>query len=403
MPISHNRIQFSEFELSLDDDQLFRLGELIPLDDKPFQILRLLVENSGQIVLKDEIFDKVWPNTFVGDNNLTVAISQVRDALEDDSKSPTFIQTVRRKGYRFIAPVTVQSSNPETALNPDSEQIDRADEKERHTRRPFFWITAAVLTVFTILFLMVVWPGYRQDNQKEVERVVKESQLYESLVVYKDPSSFDEADLDKFWTTELAVNSNYDRSKIRQAAAKLAGEGNRYGDETKCEQFDFESVEVNANGDMAVVKTLEKWFIAIYGGDGKLIRNRTVGPYFVSYILRKIDGRWLIEKSNTGRTTSSPPKLAKAEATTEAAGGKQFFVRLTGEDFLSEIVHVKITGEGCPENNPCVIPNSALLKHAKLSDTVIENVPLTHSPGDFQIFLHNGESQASNPRTLTVK
>lgn len=153
---------------------------------------------------------------------------------------------------------------------------------------------------------------------------------------------------------------------------------------------------------MAVVKTLEKWFIAVYGGDGKLIRNRTVGPYFVSYILRKIDGQWLIEKSNTGRATPSAPRLTKVEATTEAASGKQFFVRLTGEDFLSEIVHIKIIGEGCPESNPCVIPNSALLKHSKLSGSIIENIPLTLASGEFSIVAHNGESKASNALTLRV-
>ena len=232
--------------------------------------------------------------------------------------------------------------------------------------------------------------------------MVKESQLFESLVLYKDPVSFKETDLDKFWTPELDVNSNYDRGTIRQAAAKLVDEGKRYGDETKCEQFDFQSVEVNANKDMAVVKTLEKWFIAVYGADGKPIKNRTVGPYFVSYVLRKIEGRWLIEKSNTGRATPSPPHLTNVVTTTEAAGGRQFFIRITGENFLDEIVQIKITGEGCSESNPCTVSNRDLREHSKISGTVIENVPLTLASGEFQIVALNGESQASNPIQLTV-
>ena len=87
--------------------------------------------------------------------------------------------------------------------------------------------------------------------------IVKDSQVYESLVLYREPASFREGDLDKFWTPEININFNYDRGKIRKAVEKLVEDGRRYGDETKCEQFDFQSVEVNASGDTALVKTLE--------------------------------------------------------------------------------------------------------------------------------------------------
>ncbi len=83
-------------------------------------------------------------------------------------------------------------------------------------------------------------------------------------MLYKNPSLFKEESLDKYWTAEIDINANYDRHRIREAVKKLSDEGRRYGDETKCEQFEFQSVEINQSKNFAVVKTLEKWFIVAY-------------------------------------------------------------------------------------------------------------------------------------------
>ena len=175
-----------------------------------------------------------------------------------------------------------------------------------------------------------------------------------------------------------------------------------YGDETKCEQFDFQTVDINTADDLATVKTLETWFVALYQTDGTLIRNRTVGPYFVNYTLRKIGGRWLIEKSTTGRINRPTPHLSDIEATSETKAGQQFFAKITGEDFEAETIYFEIVGPGCPDSKPCKISNDVLREKSKLTETTIENVPFTLASGNFKIVAHDGESQASNPVYLTI-
>jgi hypothetical protein len=82
--------------------------------------------------------------------------------------------------------------------------------------------------------------------------------------------------------------------------------------------------------------------------------------------------------------------------------GQQFFVRITGQDFEAETVYIEVFGEGCPESKSCKIPNTALRENSKLTETALDNVPLTLASGDFRIVVHNGESQASNPVYIKV-
>jgi hypothetical protein len=147
---------------------------------------------------------------------------------------------------------------------------------------------------------------------------------------------------------------------------------------------------------------LEKWFVAVYQADGTLQRNRTIGPYFVSYILRKIDGRWLIEKSNTGRVIRPTPRLDAIEPTSDLKAGHEFHVKITGQDFEAEMVLIEVVGPGCPESMPCRISNKILLENAKITTATLDRVPLTLASGEFTITARNSDSQPSNPVYLKV-
>ena len=93
--------------------QLFRSREMEAgsgLQDQPMQLLAFLVEKRGQIVTREELRQRLWPgNTFVDfDKSLGVAVLKAREALGDSATNPTFLETLPRRGYRFIAPVTVE-------------------------------------------------------------------------------------------------------------------------------------------------------------------------------------------------------------------------------------------------------------------------------------------------------
>lgn len=118
MTIERKRLyEFGPFCLDASERVLLRDGQPVPVTPKVFEILLTLVENSGRLVEKDELMKKVWPDSFVEDSNLTFNISVLRKALARDAGEQPFIETVPRRGYRFIAPVReIAKEQPETLL-----------------------------------------------------------------------------------------------------------------------------------------------------------------------------------------------------------------------------------------------------------------------------------------------
>lgn len=103
--------RFGLFALDVSSGTLTRNTLRVKLQDQPFQLLALLLEKNGEIVTREEIRQRLWPgNTFVDfDKSLGVAVLKVREALGDSASNPTFLETMPRRGYRFIAPVTVEA------------------------------------------------------------------------------------------------------------------------------------------------------------------------------------------------------------------------------------------------------------------------------------------------------
>ncbi len=106
--ITSKTVQFGVFELDLQRAELRKQGVKVKLQEQPLKVLQLLLENPGQIVGREQIRIRIWPaNTFVEfDQGLYSAMARLRDTLGDSSDSPRFIETVARRGYRFIAPVS---------------------------------------------------------------------------------------------------------------------------------------------------------------------------------------------------------------------------------------------------------------------------------------------------------
>ncbi len=111
-------LRFGVFELDLEAGELRKAGARLRLQKQPFEILRVLVQRPAEIVTRDELRTEIWSaDTFVDfDNSLNTSINKLRDVLGDTSSSPRFIETVPRRGYRFIAPVT--SNGPQEAPAP---------------------------------------------------------------------------------------------------------------------------------------------------------------------------------------------------------------------------------------------------------------------------------------------
>ena len=142
-------IRFGTFELDPENEELRRNGLKLKLTGQPFQVLVILLEHPGRIVTREELQKRLWADTFVDfDHNLNAAINKIRELLGDSAENPRFVETIPRRGYRFIAPV---QANPtadiaEQPAPPDvtgSEATEPAA-KIQH-RRKMFWVDLAAV------------------------------------------------------------------------------------------------------------------------------------------------------------------------------------------------------------------------------------------------------------------
>src|SRR5438874_4994055 len=103
------RLRFGVFDLDLRAGELRKHGLRVRLQEQPFQVLALLLEHPGEVVTREEVQRRLWPaDTFVDfDHGLNKAINKIREALGDSAQSPRFVETVARRGYRFLAEVEV--------------------------------------------------------------------------------------------------------------------------------------------------------------------------------------------------------------------------------------------------------------------------------------------------------
>jgi Tol biopolymer transport system component/DNA-binding winged helix-turn-helix (wHTH) protein len=100
-------IRFATFEVDLQAQELRKGGLRLKLSGQPFQVLTILLEQPGTVVTREELQKRLWPDTFVDvDHNLNTAINKIREALGESSENPRFVETLPRRGYRFIGPVT---------------------------------------------------------------------------------------------------------------------------------------------------------------------------------------------------------------------------------------------------------------------------------------------------------
>ncbi len=100
-------LRFGVFEVDLAAGELRKNGARLRLQEQPFQVLAVLLENAGRVVTREDLRQKIWPaDTFVDfDHSLNTAVNKIREALGDSASNPRFVETLARRGYRFIAPV----------------------------------------------------------------------------------------------------------------------------------------------------------------------------------------------------------------------------------------------------------------------------------------------------------
>ena len=162
--------RFGEFIVDTDQKVLLRQDKELPLTPKLFETLLILVENSGRIVQKEQFMERLWPHTFVEEANLTSNIQQLRKSLGDNARQPHYIETVTKRGYRFIADV----QRVETGNNGVHDSATRADtsltaipatviDRKRPKRKVVIALATAVVVVMFGGF--VFWKFFRTSSK----------------------------------------------------------------------------------------------------------------------------------------------------------------------------------------------------------------------------------------------
>ena len=149
--------RFGVFELDLRAGELRRSGLKVKLQEQPFQVLTLLLEKPGEVVTRDDLRQRLWPaDTFVDfDHSLNAAIKRLRDALGDSAENPTFVETVARRGYRFLAPVSTTLASGNGAIAPQAPGAGAAvaASMEKPAWHFHLWWIAAGLGAVVLLLL----------------------------------------------------------------------------------------------------------------------------------------------------------------------------------------------------------------------------------------------------------
>lgn len=138
------RLTFGPFRLDAGTESIWRAGQEIRLRPKTFAVLRYLAERPGLLITKDELLEAVWSDVAVGDAALTVCVGEIRKALGDEARTPRFVETVHRRGYRFVGPAG--STDAQGASSPPRE-APLADivGRERELRTLETWLARARL------------------------------------------------------------------------------------------------------------------------------------------------------------------------------------------------------------------------------------------------------------------
>ena len=122
--ISDSTVRFGTFEVDLESRELRKHGVRMRLEEKPFLILELLLDNAGRVITRKTMRERLWPNTHVRfDQNLNTAVNKLRELLGDSAQSPRFIETLPRLGYRFIAPVVKPEETAGSARPPAAKKM----------------------------------------------------------------------------------------------------------------------------------------------------------------------------------------------------------------------------------------------------------------------------------------
>jgi DNA-binding winged helix-turn-helix (wHTH) protein len=167
-PLPSGRLRFDDFELDVRAGQLRRQGVRLRLRGQPLQVLEILLERAGDVVTREELQSRIWSaDTFVDfDHSLHNAIARIREVLGDSAENPRYIETLPRRGYRYIGPVeeTQAPAAPAEKADDAGEVVSFAAPEKRKSG---FAVVVRVVILCALLALgLIGWTTWRSARTK---------------------------------------------------------------------------------------------------------------------------------------------------------------------------------------------------------------------------------------------
>jgi len=231
---NQNALRFGLFELDMRAGELRRSGIKIKLQEQPFQILTMLLERPGEIVTREELQKRLWPgDTFVDfDLSLNSAVKKLRQALGDNSESPRFIETLYRRGYRFIGQVNgVAAPQPVPESPPASQGHNTAELLPAKARKSNHQLIAWSVPALLFLIAAAAWLTRPSPSPRIIgyTQVTHDSLHKSNLVTDGERIYFGELRGDHFGVAQVSVNGG-ESSEValpfsNSGIADIAGDG----------------------------------------------------------------------------------------------------------------------------------------------------------------------------------
>ena len=204
------RLRFGEFELDLEKGELRKNGRPVRLQPQPCRVLSALASRPGELVAREELKHRIWNGTTFVDfeQGLNFCVRQIRLALDDDAESPKFIETVPRRGYRFVFPVTAPNGSehggsqragwylPAAGDTDFAEQANDSQKGRSRKRKEWVWASVAILAT------VAIWTGWLSLRSKRPKLTDRDSIVLADFVNATGDSVFDDA-LKQALTIEL--------------------------------------------------------------------------------------------------------------------------------------------------------------------------------------------------------
>jgi Tol biopolymer transport system component/DNA-binding winged helix-turn-helix (wHTH) protein len=190
-PYAASRIRFDSFEMDLQSGELRKSGVRVRLQAQPFRVLSVLVEHAGEVVPREELQRRLWGNVTTGDfdHGLNIAVNKIREVLEDSADYPRFIETLSKRGYRFVAAVSAVEEEPEPQEGvvpeplPETERFVPNDPELRERDMSPVWLVAGAASGVLLLIglALFLWSARAHSKPTRIHEVTYSGRVYPGL------------------------------------------------------------------------------------------------------------------------------------------------------------------------------------------------------------------------------